>query len=111
MIFLTWTLQDPQVDPALVSLVTSAWVEQPLSAAPLIWPLVTLLQEQTTASSGSSSLLADPPDPAGRIRSSGLSGSGRPLATIGRRMPYALASPTSTPPRRRLPSSEMTSFL
>ena len=97
----TTGLQEPQVLPAEV-LVSC-------SAASTMSALHTLLHEQTTASSGSPR--SAPPRLAGRISSSGLSGSSMPLATIGRRTPYAVASPTSTPPRRRRPSSETTSFL
>src|SRR5262245_58006957 len=101
MIFLVCTLQEPQVEPARVVV--------PAAAAATISALVTSLQEQTCASSGRVGI--PPPPPAGRISSSGLSGSGSPEAAIGRSTPYADASPTSTPPRRRLPSSEITSFL
>ena len=65
-------------------------------------PLVTSLQEQTCASSGMPGLAA--PRDAGRIRSSGLAGSSMPLETIGRRMPYAEASPTRMPPSSASPS-------
>src|SRR6478735_5718430 len=110
-IFLTTGLQDPQVLPALVHFVTHAGPSQlPFSAtAASIWAFVTSLHEQTCASGGSP--ISGTPRPAGRIRSSGLSGSAMPEATIGRSTPYADASPTSTPPSSWVPSAETTSFL
>ena len=76
--------------------------------------MLTLLHEQTTASSG----IARTPCPApvevrdaGRISSSGLSGSAMPLPTMGRSTPYADASPTRIPPSSLVASDETTSFL
>ena len=89
----TTVLQEPQVDPARVWAVTQAAsthgppslsVDSSETAA-LISALLTSLHEQTCRSSGSSS--SSPPREAGRISSSGFSGSSIPDATIGRRTP------------------------
>ena len=96
---------------------SQAWPSAPSAVAPVetavtMSPLLTSLQEQTCASSGiAATPVPAPPRAAGRISSSGLAGSAMPLETIGRRIPYAVASPTRIPPRRRLPSSVTTSFL
>ena len=94
--------------PAFVQVFTQATSSQACrrraATAATISPLVTLLHEQTCASSGMPGA-RPPPRAAGRISSSGLSGSAMPLATIGRSTPYAEASPTRIPPSRRVPSS------
>ena len=73
-------LQEPQVVPARVQALTQATSAHGFSAratASTICALVTSLQEQTCASSGSPT--SAPPRLAGRIRSSGFSGSSMPL--------------------------------
>ena len=80
------TLGQAPVDPALVHFLRQATVSHaPVSTDPQIVALVTLLQLQTTASSG----IAGPRRSvaAGRISSSGFSGRAMPEATIGRRVP------------------------
>ena len=79
--------------------------------APRIVPLVTLWQEQMTASSGS----ADGPSAAGAPAPGGQHqltrarrGGTEPVSA--RSVPYASASPTRTPPSSS-PSRPMTSFL
>ncbi len=97
--------QLPQPVPALVHFFTSGSV-----VCSQIAPLVTLWQEQMTASSGSEDgpRVTGPPAPAGRTSCSGATG--RTVPVIGRSVPYWSASPTSTPPSS-VPSWPITSFL
>ncbi|MNW64098.1 hypothetical protein D3C74_423450 [compost metagenome] len=97
--------------PALVHDLTAATSVHACSVTPeRIVPAVTLLHEQTVASSGSSSPAAPPPDePSGSRNAPGSPGSSRP--TMGRSDAYGVASPTNTPPRRVRASSDRTSFL
>src|SRR6202011_5096882 len=98
--------QLPQDVPAAVAPLTAGTSHAPSRIAPQILPLLTALQEQICASSGSA---ASPTSAAaGAISAAGSAGSGRP--TSGRNVPYALASPTRMPPNSVDASSETTSF-
>src|SRR5947209_19498633 len=89
--------QEPHDVPAAVHDLSAGTSAQPSAIAHLRSPLVTLLQEQICAESGSAPTprAAPPPDWAGAISASGSPGSSLP--TIGRSTPYDEASPTSTP--------------
>ncbi len=103
--------QLPQPVPALVHFFTSGTVVQLWSVtAPRIVPLVTLWQEQITASSGSADgpSAAGAPAPAGSTSDSGATGGTEPVNA--RSVPYASASPTRMPPSS-VPSRPITSFL
>src|ERR1700722_10174488 len=103
--------QDPHEVPAAVHDLSAGTSAQPSAIAHFRSPLVTLLQEQICAESGSAptpNAEAPLPDWAGAISASGSPGSSLP--TIGRSTPYDEASPTSTPPSRVLASSESTSL-
>ena len=106
--------QPPQVAPALVQALISPMLVQPSPTAAQIWPLDTLLHEQSWALSGSASgpmpTLALP-SLLGRIRNSGSAGSLMPFSAICCSVPYSAASPTSTAPSRNWPSSLTTIFL
>src|SRR4051794_34885498 len=107
--FLTSGRHEPQLVPALVHALTAPRSVHAWSVtAPRIVPAETLLHEHTAASSGSSSSGAPPP-PSGSRYAAGSPGSSRP--SIGRRLAYALASPTRTPPSSVRASSDVTSFL
>src|ERR1700760_1229835 len=102
---------DPHDVPAAVHDLSEGTSPQPSAIAHFRSPLVTLLHEQICAESGSAptpKAEAPPPDCAGAISASGSPGSSLP--TIGRNTPYDEASPTSTPPRRVLASSDSTSL-
>src|SRR5690606_14507627 len=106
--------QPPQVDPALVQAFRSPIVHTPCPTAAQICPLLTLLQEQICALSGSASTPRPGlalPSLEGRIRNSGSSGRAIPLSAICSSVPYSSALPTSTAPSNFLPSSLVTIFL
>src|SRR6478735_10422489 len=94
--FLTVGRQPPQVVPALVQPLMVARSQAPSAIAPQIAPLVTLLHEQMTASSGSAS--APSSAPAGEMSAPGSPGTSRPTYALS--VVYADASPTRMPPRR-----------
>src|SRR6185295_5061397 len=105
--------QPPQLVAHFVFFLSAPSVVQPALTASQIWPLDTLLQEQISAVAGSRStpMPLAAPSRAGRMRSSGWSGSGIAFNVICSRLPYSAASPTSTAPSRYLPSPDTTSFL
>src|SRR4029453_3929874 len=106
-------MQEPQPVPALVHFLTSGTVVQECSVtAERTWPLVTLWQLQTTASSGRAEEPSGTggPAPAGGARDRGGTGSGLRVPASGRSEEYASASPTRMPPSRA-PSAVTTSFL
>jgi len=114
MIWVTSGTQPPQVAPALVQAFISAMVQAPSPTAAWMRPLLTSLQEQICAVSGSASTPRPGlalPSLDGRIRNSGSAGSAMPLSAICSRVPYSAASPTSTAPSSCWPSSLMTIFL
>ena len=102
---------DPHDVPAAVHALSAGTSAHPSAMPHFRSPLVTLLQEQICAESGSAPIpktAAPSPDCAGAIRASGSPGSSLP--TMGRNTPYDDASPTRTPPSRVLASSESTSL-
>src|ERR1700745_4158784 len=101
---------DPHDVPADVQDFSAPTSAHPSAMAHFRSPLVTLLHEQICAESGSAPTpkAAHSSDWAGAIRASGSPGSSLP--TMGRKTPYDEASPTSTPPRRVLASSDRTSL-
>ena len=108
-IFLIAPTHEPHAAPALVQDLTAATSVQPCSCT--AWrmvPAVTLLHEQTSASSGRSPVGAATPSPGTRYAAGSAP---RALPTSGRSDPYADASPTRMPPSRVFASSETTSFL
>src|SRR6185312_8526093 len=89
---------DPHEVPACVQDFRAGTSQQPPVIASVRSPFVTLLHEQICAPAGNAPtprVALPPSDPAGAIRAIGSPGSGSP--TIGRRIPYADASPTSIP--------------
>src|ERR1700674_2001616 len=98
--------QLPQDVPAAVTPLIAGTSHAPCEIAPQIAPLLTALQEQICASSGSA------PRPtsvaAGAISDAGSAGSER--ATGGGRVPSAVGLPTRMPPNSVAASSETTSF-
>ncbi len=75
--------QEPQVVPALVqSLILPTVSQPPSTTASVMAPLLTVLHEQISASSGSASTPIPPPPPDGASSAAGVAGSERP--TMGR---------------------------
>ncbi|TDZ92228.1 hypothetical protein CCUG62472_02834 [Mycobacteroides salmoniphilum] len=105
-ICLSMGMQLPQDVPAQVAALRAGTSVAPSQMALQIAPLVTALHEQICASSGSAPTPISAP--AGVISEAGSAGSSRP--SMGRRVPYVLASPTRMPPNRVRASSETTSL-
>src|SRR5581483_990234 len=113
-ICVTSGVQPPHDVPALVHAFSAPMLVLPSPIASQIAPLLTLLHEQICAAAGRRSTPSPGlalPSLAGRIRNSGASGSAILFSIICSSVPYSVASPTSTPPSRNLPQSDVTSFL
>jgi len=114
MICVTSGTQPPQAVPAFVQDFNAPMVVAPSATAAHSAPFDTSLHEQICAASGKASTPSPAfcwPSACGRMRNSGNSGSSILLSIICKSVPYSLASPTITPPKRYLPQSETTIFL